>query len=410
MKFKHLIIALSSIFLTIQASSSYSGPFSEHVDGEDGWLYSEVAENADKALKEILTRVDTQFNQAVSNYVISNFFGGSKDPNIKSLVGIIPQLNITALVFPSGPSETQVMLQILLAAMEEMKEEIIDAVDANYQDETEANLNTVIYEVGSYNLRPAAERKRSYGTLFHLKTLAQYVKERIATREDKAIENLHLYMLAASVQFEIEREYTRWLTLDTNPTASNEYIQSRIDDQFRYFLDGIFEYVNNDVIGEVATWRAAYEDSFSSPSDYQFSRTVQSGTVTGCTTVRGVKTCTTSPVYKHLYKYYMNNIPVEFEVKQTSSVSRLVYFGVYNAEGTSTDTISCPCIAGSSTLLTRLKASSDPIDDHKASSPALAAYIRLGYDPAAEILDAWWYSYYGSQRPHSEVDTFISTH
>jgi len=400
----------------IASASVQAGPFSDAVKGEHEWVYK-TTKNAETAfMNHIEDELEALYREQVMDWILDSAYGLIGDENaaaFTTLAQFVPAVSF-AVMFQSaaGPSQSQLMLQTMLEAMSKMKNEIIDAVDAVYQDETEANLNALILELDIYNSRSDLNRQTAYRSLESLSVLASQVKKRIEQRTDKVAENSHLYMLASTLHFEIQREYTRWLELDSNPSASNAQIQSEIDTVFGTVLRDNYDFFNNGSIGQLNTWQIGFEDSFSDSSAISYSRSgpTTSTKVPVCVYLRGIKSCVlkTFTSTSDYYKYYFNSQPVEFKVAKSGQnrCPQFANYTIYNAEGVVTDSFTSTC--GSSSVLSRVRASTDAIDDHKNDASALAKYVKEGYTPIADIMDEWWFTYYGTNRPDSEVDNYVA--
>src|SRR5690606_18212397 len=93
---------------------------------------------------------------------MSQEFGEEIGKTLTSFVGIGPFFSFAMLASGGGPSETQIMMQVLLEAIDDARDEIIDAVEKNFQDETESDLNALILALDIYNSRDMNARKLEY--------------------------------------------------------------------------------------------------------------------------------------------------------------------------------------------------------------------------------------------------------
>lgn len=399
------------VFIFLSSNVHASGPFSSLVEGESEWIYAA----AKKADQDILAYIEEDVNEAFRTEVvapllenaISTLGSNLDEESVEVLLEYVPYIQIATLFLDSGgPSESQVMLQTILTAMGHVKQDIVNSVGENYEDDTESRLNALLLELDVYNSRSESSRMQAYGTLSNLSYQASLVKQRLAQRSDTMVRNSHLYLLASTLHFEIQREYTQWLELDVDPSVSDGEIQDEVDSVFGEILRDNSDVIQTGALSKLSVWRDAFERSFSSPSEIEFSHE-ESAEYEVCRSTRFGIRCTMEPARAWFFTYEVGGRDVEFKtIFPDHRVYRVPpYVTVYNAEGEVSDGFRSSVSVSS--MLGKIRESGAPIEDHMNDSESFVKYLEEGYGPIARLMDTWWQAHYGVNRPASEVDDFL---
>lgn len=406
-------VILSSLVLMSSSLSSFSyantpTPLSDLVAGKNEWLYSALREKEEKIFSQIEADLNRKFQKDVLGPLTDkaiDILGGEFEESITAFASFVPYLSFaTFLAGTSGPSETELMLEIILAEMRIMKEEIINAIGESFDDETEALLDALILELDLYNGRDDLGRLATFQSLDRLSFTASNIKKRLEKRDQVAIDKSHLYMLVSTLHFEIQREYTRWLTVDKSPNATDGAISQKINTTFKTLLSDNVSYINNGPIGDLGYWRESFDDSF---GDVKFIKTQTE--VVGkkvCRGRPGRQTCSTPKIKYRYYEYTINNgDPVEVKAYQLSNgrcgrgIESTYSFQV---EGILSGGVGIDCGRDLDK-----KIGEAAKDLHQADDASFAKYVSIGYEPIAEMLDSWWAKLNTGARPRNEVDNFL---
>src|SRR5690606_14837650 len=122
---------------------------------KESWFYAQATKLSEKFQKSIEDAIDNAFEDSMYKMLgegIAEKFGKTFAKNLSGIISIGPFLSVTdVLGLGQKKTESQVMLEILLQAIEQAKEDIINSVELQFQDETEARLNTIIRDLDIYN-------------------------------------------------------------------------------------------------------------------------------------------------------------------------------------------------------------------------------------------------------------------
>lgn len=399
-KIKNTLLASGLIF-SLGSSFTYAESLSDMVHDKDSWIYKKIHSAKDEAIKKIEKEINAAFKEAVIDKMIekmSQEFGEEIGKTLTSFVGIGPFFSFAMLASGGGgPSETQIMMQVLLEAIDDARDEIIDAVEQNFQDETESDLNALILALDIYNSRDMNARKLEYQLLSDMSYYASRIKKRLEQKTSKAVDNSHLYLLVAGLHVEIEKQYTHWLTLHVNPSASEEEIQSNFDSVLDVMVRDSYKFINEGAIGSLASWRASFENSFSDKVEF-------AGYVPANEIPQGRNY---DDAYYFSYKF--NDKPIKFKVlggKGCALAYRNYYFydSVNGYLGSAIG--GCKTNVGYQVTLVQ-KNIGMVVNAHKADSASFNKYVLDGYVPIREIFDLWWRLAFDAERPKSEVDIFV---
>lgn len=399
-KIKNTFLA-SGLLFSLGSSFVYADSLSDMVHDKDSWIYGRIHSAKDEAIKTIEKEINAAFKEAVIDKMIERMtqeFGEEVGKTLTSFVGIGPFFSFAMLASGGGgPSETQIMMQVLLEAIDDARDEIIDAVEQNFQDETESDLNALILALDIYNSRDMDARKLEYQLLSDMSYYASRIKKRLEQKTSKAVDNSHLYLLIAGLHVEIEKQYTHWLTLHVNPSASEADIQSNFDNVLDVMVRDSYKFLNEGEIGSLASWKASFENSFDDKVEF-------AGYVPASEIPPG-------RIHHDAYyfSYKLNEKPIKFKVlggKGCSGAHRAWYF--YD----SVNGYLGPVIGGCNTNInyqTNLVQDhiGKVVNAHKADAASFNKYVLDGYVPIREIFDLWWKLAFDTERPKSEVDMFV---
>src|SRR5690606_28426011 len=101
-----------------------------------------------------------------------------------------------------------------------------------------------------------------------------YVLARIEQKTDKYADNLHRYTTLAALQIQMQKEYTRWLVLTSNPLTTEEEIESETMAVLSTQIAQIDNFISNSQIGTISFWRNTFNNEFSNRSTISFLRRI----------------------------------------------------------------------------------------------------------------------------------------
>ncbi len=394
-------LLFSCVIFGFASSIASAKSFSDMVQEKDSWIYQKIHSSKEELIKKIETNVNMVFKEAVIDRIVEKMteeFGEQAGKTLASFIGVGPFLSVAAIAAGSqGPTETQIMMQVLLEAIGEAREEIINAVEENFQDETESDLNALILSLDIYNSRDEAARKAEYQLLADMSYYAARIKKRLEQKTERAVDNSHLYMLISGLHLEIEKQYTHWLTLSIDPTASPVAIEAAYVSVLDVLVRDNFNFLNNGAIGSLSSWKSSFEKSFDTKVDYIGpvpNNEIPAGRVQ-------------DDAYYFSYKF--NEKPLQFKVLGGSGCGagyRNNY--MYDALGRNVGKFVGGCKTRVSHQLRLTQENIDRVvNSHKADAESFNKYVLDGYVPVREIFDKWWKLSVGTERPKSEVDQFV---
>lgn len=394
--FHYFFISLIIFF----SGSAYSETkFSDFIDSKDSWIYQRIGEGGDELLERIDTSLQEVFQEKVLDALLERLqveLGDEMLNSLSSIVGFGPMLSVMSSIGNDGPSESQIMVQVLLEAISDSQYEIIDAVEEIYQDDTMSRLDALLLEHNIFNSRAIDRQQHNFKDLVPLSRDAGIIKKRLEQRENRMVENSHLYMLAAGLHIEIQKQYTRWSRLDQYPSTSEEEIAAEYMDVFRTLLRDSTSAVA-EKMGSVSDWRQSYRNSFGRANDIQF-----------------VKSVSGDGDFEHVFRmsYTFNGDPVEFTVLVSPRIFNVRIYVVLDATGVHVaDELGPRGGYTNHALQVARQWGDEVIGRHKADEGAFSKYVHAGYPSVAKILDDWWefadISFNGRQK--LEIDEYIDS-
>lgn len=429
------ILRVAAYFLILGIHTpSFGSDYSEKNSEKDSWFYTQLSEAEEKLKSAIEDAVDNAFEDSMYELLgqgIAEKFGEQFSESLSGIISIGPFLSVTDLLGSGGATESQVMMKALLQAIEEAKEDIILSVEQQYQDETEARLNAIIRNLDIYNARSTEYRKTSYSTLNDLINDANYVLERIEQKDDKYADNLHRYITLSGLQIQMQKEYTRWLVLDTNPSADEQHIDSETEAVLTPQVAYANSFLSISSAGTINFWKQAFKDEFSAQIEFD-GRIPSNGFpfIDGVTNRKksgkrpGQTYDATDKSNSGFYTYRMGEGKVRFkaimeECVGTRTVS--LVFHIFDASNKYTGKASKfysngigKCTQVNNNPLTSLPdtvansaAVRDAIKNHQNDTEAFLQYADEGLSPIVDILDQWWELTSNGQRPKSEIEEYI---
>ncbi len=385
-------------FIILFSSVSNAADFSSYIKKTSKWVFDQQQTMRDPEIKK---EVNEYFRDEVFKPLFQSLaeemFGSSAPTNeaIKSLVDAMPYISFFIRIATSGsnkPSESQVMLKILLTAIDSAKKDIINAVDQSYQDDTEAKLQTIIQQLNIYNLYSLETQKASYVTMLDLSFAASEIKKRLQQKPEKTIENAHLYLLVSSLHMEIERQKIAILNYVSFPSFSEDFIAQRSKEEFlrvaNYMVDDGLTYINNAYVGSLEGWKDQFRSSIT--NDVAWVRDETSA--------------------KKIFSFAMNSKPIEISVIKGLPRRYLCPYTIYDPLGNNYLTTEASCGLSNAQLASHLKDNiSGILELFRKDTVSFDKYMSDGYVPIQKAFDGWWVaSGKVGTRPQSSVDIYVS--
>lgn len=383
-------------FVFIYSSVSNASNFTELIKTSSKWIFDEQRKMSDDEIKK---KVNEYFRKEVVlpmfQSLAEELGGGANTQQTKVLFDALPIISFfikLSLANSSGPSESQVMLKVLLTAIENAKTDIVRAVDQVYQDETEAKLQAIIHQLNIYNLYSLETQKASYVTMLDLSYSASEIKKRLQQRAEKTIENAHLYLLVSSLHMEIERQKIAILNYVSFPGYSDAFIKQRSDEEFfrvaNYMVDDGLSYIGNAYVGSVDAWREEYKKVIT--NDISWIR---------------------DEAGRKIFGYLMNSKPIEFSVIKGSAARPNMNppYKIFDSLGNYYKTFYFSGSASNQQLATELKNHVDGMLNLVRKDPAsFDKFLLRGYVPIQTAFDGWW-RHVGKSgaRPASAIDQYV---
>ena len=430
-----IIILTIILFPATSQSSSYSDKNTE----KPHWFYDPISYAGQKFQEWLTDAVDNAFEESMYQILgeaIGQKFGESLAEHFSGFVSIGPFLSVTDLLgLGRKNTESQVMLKILLEAIENAKQDIINSVELQFQDETEARLNAIIRDLDIYNARSTESRMTAYTTLTDLISHANYVLARIEQKTDKYADNLHRYTTLAALQIQMQKEYTRWLVLTSNPSTTEEEIESETMTVLSTQIAQVDNFISNSQIGTISFWRNTFNNEFSNRSTVSFLRRIPENEIPfiegvsnkvirhGGRVPRTEIVNLIEPEYSGYYSYKMGSGTVEFMLLFTGCQNYRTYgemsFHIVDAAGNVSGQaihrractehnkksyVNLPRDLINSLAIQRA------IDNHMNDNDAFMKYLREGYQPIREVVSQWRLMAGMTEKPVSEIDTYMDSY
>ncbi|WP_421706043.1 hypothetical protein [Alloalcanivorax xenomutans] len=425
--------------LLLSSGNAISDNYAEHNTERSSWFYSQ----AKKVEKKFKDWVEDSINEAFEKGALTllgeslaNTFGKKILSSLSGLISVGPFISFDGMISLTGSSgearlarKIEIMTRLILDAIDASKEEIINSVEQQFQDETMARLNTIIRDYGIYNSRSEEGRKSDYRLLQNLISDANYVLERMEIKTDKSLENLHSYMNIASIQMLMQREYTHWLYInEINPNATEEEIQEETQKILKTQLDYVVTYITESAVGDIEYWRNDFRSQFPTYD-----------TVTGYADSREYDAPMDEPNwrffisrdslyntgwqgYAHYYSYPMGdgririgtilhsifegdiqlpNHPDSYACNYYDAAGKLIATENKSVTWIATKDPKTLCIPRAEDIKTA-------IDRHREDEDSFEHYIIDGYLPVQQMIDTWW-DMTGNQRSRrlSSVDNYV---
>ncbi len=393
---KKLIQVFLMSFLIIYSGISSASNFSEFIKTSSKWIFDEQQKMSDAEVKK---RVNEYFRKEVIlpmfQSLAEEIGAGANSQQTKALFDALPIISFfikLSLASNDGPSESQVMLKILLTAIENAKLDIVKAVDQAYQDETEARLQAIIHQLNIFNLYSLETQKASYITMLDLSYSASEIKKRLQQRAEKTIENAHLYLLVSSLHMEVERQKIAILNYVSFPGYSEAFIKQRSDEEFfrvaNYMVDDGLSYIGNAYLGSVDAWREEYKKAITNEIVW----------------VR-------DEAGKKVFSYSMNSKAIEFSVVKGSAARPNMNppYKIFDSLGNYYKTFYLNNSASNQQLAAELKNHIEGMLNLVRKDPAsFDKFLLRGYVPIQTAFDGWW-KFVGKPgvRPSSGVDSYV---
>lgn len=436
-----MVIILTAILSpTISQSSSYSDKNTE----KSHWFYDPLSYAGQKFQEWLTDAVDNAFEESMYQILgeaIGQKFGESIAEKLSGFISIGPFLSVTDLLgIGQRNTESQVMLKILLEAIENAKDDIISSVEEQFQDETESRLEAIIRDLDIYNSRSIPARMTAYTTLADLISNSNYVLARIEQKQNKYVDNLHRYITLAALQIQMQKEYTRWLMITSDATLTEEAIEEETMAVLSTQISQIDNFISNSPIGTISFWKDSFDDEFSERTSIKFSRRVpeneipfiegvsnkviRTGGRGGTTTIVNL----IEPEHSGYFTYTMGAGTVEFMVLHTgceryprTTIGEMDFYIVDTANnivgGASyRDSSGCPRPGRPypyNSILPRNLASEpsiqNAIKNHVNDDAAFLKYLHEGYQPIREIINQWRAMAGMTDKPVSEIDAYMDS-
>jgi hypothetical protein len=436
----YMRLVLFSFLLWVVPILSYSS-LKDFNTEKDAWYLS----LGGKVEREIVGAIEDSINDLYSdgfydiiNGLIEDALGKKFSESLSGMISIGPFLKIDNLIGSVGKSESQIMTEMILRAIDEAKEEIILAVEQGYRDETRAKLNSIISNYHIYNAMSEAERFVEYWRLAGFIADATYVRERIALKPVNYLEDIHPYLTISSLQIMMQKEYSRWLNIHIDEDVSEQTIEENTAAVLRVLVGQINGFFIQTSIGTMAYWENAFASEFS--NDY--------GSYVGVLTDVEVDNSKYITAGSQRYAYTMGGESKEFSVflvkdecgfifDEAGHYNVIQHYDVYDVAGGFVKTIyreahryqgsksgpmsewicegnvyySNNMPSGGRAIFAipadRSYFVPDVRNKHKDDVEAFNTYLVDGYLPIKRSLDEWWSYGEVTTRPMSEVDIYI---
>lgn len=434
-----LVFVFSSPSVSIAAPSDETSQVYAKNNGEkENWFFSKLGKLFDKAGDKLLNAFEEAVNDFFEGNVWEKFaeglvskFGDTIFDNFSNFFSFGPFFSFDSLFSSQneGPSEIQIMTQILLDAIDDSKEEILNAIEEHYQTETEVLLNTIIRELAVHNARSYGQRAARFSELRPWITFANTVKERIEIKQESVFDNLHLYMKVAALQIQMELEYTRFSYLDTNPEATEEEILAETERVMTAQLGQDLAFITGNQIGSLAAWEQSFDNSLRHAQETLVFHEHESpevcrphiGSDPYFAPDEGFYSTPDMCQYWHInvpergyYSYRMNDTEVNFFVGFDSGpdrynmCSRYAYIFDVSGKYLGREAMVIDCHGNDAIgALQNSDLVAEAIDNHRSDREAFKAYLRDGYLPVKKMIDKWWELTGLQSRTKSEVDAFV---
>lgn len=406
------------LFVSVNVSA---GDLSDENTQKDSWVYSLKEKAEKKLLDSIEDAVNDYFEGDVWSVIgekIGEELGNKFFENLSGFVSVGPFLSMDSFI--GGSSESEVMTKVLLNAIEQSKDEIINAVEKSYQNETEANLDALILDYAIFSSRSEEFQQNDFRALKDFSQAASNVKKRLQQTGNKLFDNLHLYMTVAGLHIEIQKQYSRRMAIDLYGNPSPSIVETDYKNVLKTLLQDSMGVVVDSEIGSYDRWEKSFYSSFGESAVYAGS----------------LKSTDSVPSGYHRslsgrFYYLMNGHRVYFKVLSygecdvfrmgTGGSARNLYAGsyaVFDASGkfikkywiSSLSIDVCNGVQKNlvrSSLSTKTNGFAPVIQAHKDSKDAFLKYLKEGYLPVKRMFDAWWDRSGMPARRYSEVDVFV---
>ncbi|MDX1587560.1 MAG: hypothetical protein R3296_01385 [Oleiphilaceae bacterium] len=422
-----ILALLISISIAIPAYTNEIS-YAEKTPPNENWFYQQGNKLVSKLKNQIEKSINESFEENIFKLIgeqLGDSFAKKFTKDLAGVVSVGPFVSLDSLLVLSGLTNSgdervlmqiRVMTEILLEAIDTSKEEIIAAVDKQFQDETEARLNTIIRELDRYNSRSEAGRRAHHWKLNSLINDASYVMERFEIKSEKHIDNIHLYINIASLQLIMEKEFTEWRYLEKiNPHAGEEEIKAEVNSVLATQIYHANKFITSRTIGSLEHWRNNFHSQFPDIDNINaaFERIP---TLSEWKKINGhSKEGLLEEERKSsaVFSYSMGGEKVEF-----MQIVKELPFGMCQVYDTSNKLVgqyasqSMPVgpywvyygcdKSGNKKLFRRA------VENHRDSDEAFFQYLEDGYLPAIQMVDAWWdLAEVNYSRPISEVESHI---
>lgn len=226
----------------------------------------------DKLEQSVRKHIQEKWNQDLLPDILESLggedfkdkFGGQL---VTSLIGGLPGIafNVILGAASSGPSEMQVMTEVLLSAIKDSEENILNAIEDYDDDVTRDSLRSLTNWWEKYNSSKLWADQLD--GLTQMSWEAEKIKTRLEFSGLKAADTIQLYILAASLEAQIDKHLISLLVLNENPLATEEDIWQEYQGVFRTFVSGVARYAVLGAGGEYS--RAVQLDSGEVVSSYE---------------------------------------------------------------------------------------------------------------------------------------------
>lgn len=404
-------------------------------------------------LSKQLSRLDEQLADKVQGFVnsltpekiysligkeIGEAFGKAFSDTFSGMISIGPFVSIDSIIGSFGKSESQVMTSVILKAIQEAKEEIIAAIEEQHRLDTRIRLDALIQNLDIYNSRSLSQKPGMLTDLILMSQEATVVRNRIALSPTFSLEDIHSYMLVASLQLSILRDIATWNAIASDPDIDDEEIDEEIRSTFSSVLHFVNLHISSSHVSTISYWREEFENEF---SNVRFLRLASQSDLPSA------MIADYAWAGSAVYAYTMAGRDVEFLVLRVKDSCDIIqdgdggrevliryhvynpknvylgdghaYYGASNVSNEMLEEQGCAVFDGR--IVTQIELGrfsfhkSQSVRDmrvvyreHLLSDEAFEMYLAEGYLPVKKMLDSWWEMNRDDNRPESEVDVYVT--
>ncbi len=221
---RHIGIIFSIVILIVMATIYPAVPQSRAGEVEDEykqfcadpaqWIFGKFSETVDDLQDSIQSGMDGIFDgmwDELGKY-LGEYLGQGVIDSLSQFISIGPFINLDIFLNQGQPSEAQILTEIILKAIEELKEDILYGIEAQYMDEIRDNIDSLINGYGDHNARINYKYRFTDANLIDEVYMPKAI-DILSALEGTAHEkftNLHYYMLVNSLWVQMLMEDVKY--------------------------------------------------------------------------------------------------------------------------------------------------------------------------------------------------------